>query len=272
MSSGEPVGRRRLRDPAVADAARRVAARACPNRRSRSAGAAAAPDAAAGRPRSYFQRGPSCSRPLVGPRREDRVDRLVGDRAALANGTPSASNSPSTWPAPTPKISAPVRERVDGRERLGRLERVAVRSDVHVGHQPRGLRVAPRGSRASATGSNHVRRHRLGRLARDRDVVARRDVEEARLRRTPLRPRPCRRPCRRARSHVASTRGSRATGSAAGCRTRRHRRERSKPVDTRATRPIGARCTRAGRTPRRRGRRRSSCSRRTARCGCAASC
>ena len=101
---GHTIGRRRLRDPAVAAARPRVAVRACPNRRSRSAGAAAAPDAGLGRRRRIPTR-TVVRRPLVEPRTDDRVASVTAPRSL--NGTPSASNSPSTWPAPTPKRSRP---------------------------------------------------------------------------------------------------------------------------------------------------------------------
>ena len=145
-------------------------------------------------------------------------------RPRSANGIPSAANSPSTCPAPTPRITRPPDRRVEGAERLGGLERVPVRGHEDVGHEPdvRGLarepaerrdRVVPRG------------RHRLGLLARDRDVVA---------------DRPRRRTRRRPRSRAAASSSataprraptacdvsSRAPAPAAGSRRRARRRGR----------------------------------------------
>ena len=109
---------------------------------------------------------------------------------------------------------AAARERVERRERLGGLQRVLVRGDEHVGHQARARASARRGSASVGDRVEPLRRHHLGGFARDRDVMAHRDVEEpgvvARLRDA----RPCRRRCRLAAPTASTTRtDSACTGS-----------------------------------------------------------
>ena len=188
--------------------ARRAAARACPIRRSRSAGAAAAPDAAAGRPRPPMRRRStrSCSAS------RDRVERLVGDRAPALERHAERVELAFHVTGADADDHAAVRERVERRERLRRLERMLVRGDEHVGHQPRARRV--RGEEAERRDRvEPLRRHHLRRLARDRDVMAHRDVEEpgvvARLRDAA----PCRRRCASCSHGIDTRTESACTGS-----------------------------------------------------------
>ena len=159
---------------------------------------------------AYFHRAPSCAAhsSASAPTIASIASSVIAPRSA--NGTPSASNSPSTWPAPTPTISAAARERVERRERLRGL-----RADAGTPRRTRwssarvrvvcAARYAERRDRVEP-----LRRHHLGGLARDRDVVAHRDVEEpgvvARLRDA--------RPCRRRVPSRAPTRIDTRTDSA----------------------------------------------------------
>ena len=208
---------------------------------------------------SKLQRVPVVLGPLVGPAR--RVIASIASSVSAprsVNGTPSASNSPSTWPAPTPTITRPLESASSVANAFAVCERVLVRGDEHVGHQPGARRV--RGEVAERRDRvEPLRRHHLGRFARDRDVMAHRDVEEpggvARLRDA----RPCRRRCR-ARAPTASTTrtDSACTGSwipyasTPSGTIETQDRHRISP----ARRRTAARCTRAGRTRRRRDRRR----------------
>ena len=199
-------------------------------------------------------------RPLVVQRADDRVERLVGDRAPLRERHAERVELAFDVAGADAEDQAPVRERVDASRTpwpspsgcryaatytlvISRV-RVRVRGEV----AERRDRVEP------------LRRHHLRRLARDRDVVAHRDVEEAGRVGTPARRAPCRRRFR-ARAPTASTRASTAPAPGAASRRRARRRERPRRSSVAmqlspATRPTGARCTRAGRTRRRRGRRR----------------
>ena len=219
---------------------------------------------------------PSCGAHSSVQRAEDRVDRLVGDRAPLRERDAERVELALHVAGADAEEQPPVRERVDRRERLRGLERMPVRGDVHVGHQPRALRVRgeerERRDRDRTTWSTSPRPARAGSR---RDGTRRRRGSPPR--RTPARRAPCRRRCR-----------SRAPTASHPCRERLDREldpvgehavgddrdglgHRRSPISP-ARRPTAARCTRAGRTRRRRGRRRSSCCRRTARCDCAASC
>ena len=150
----------------------------------------------------------------------------------------------------------PVRQEVERRERLGGGERRLVGGDEDVRHQPRarGVRreIGKRRDRIEP-----LRRHHLRGLARDGDVVADGDVQEpgvvARLRdadhvvdRSLSLPR--HRHAHRQRLHreLHAVRED-AVGND------RDRFHHPGPI-TRARRPTGDRCTRGGRTRRRRGR------------------
>ena len=135
MSSGMLSRGVALRDPAVADAARPAGARACPTRRSRSADAAAAPGAALADVADFHavRRGPLNSSPHAAT---IAVDRLVGDAPALGERHAERVELAFDVPGTDAEDHPAARERVERRERLRRLERVAVRGDVHVGHEP----------------------------------------------------------------------------------------------------------------------------------------
>ena len=144
---------------------------------------------------AYFQRAPSCGAHSSSHEREDRVDRLVGDRAALRERNAERVELAFHVTGADAEQQATARQRVDRRERLRGLERMPVRRDVHVGHQARALACARRGTRASrpdrTTWSTSSRPARAGWR---RDGTRRR--RGSRRRRTPARRAPCRRRCR----------------------------------------------------------------------------
>ena len=260
MSSGSCSARRALRDPAVAacrDPAQRGLARSAdPDRRARLLHRA--------RPLPDVLEAPARAgvlRPLVGERDGDRVDRLVGDRAALGERHAERVELAFDVAGADADDRAAARERVERRERLGGLQRVLVRGDEHVRHHARARRAAPRGTERRRSGrttaSTSSRRVRAGSR---RDGTPRR--RGTRRRRTP----------RATRDHVVDASTARAptstdvrTDSACTGSCIPYASTPSGTIETEsvmrqslipARRRTAARCTRAGRTRRRRGRRR----------------
>ena len=130
---------------------------------------------------------PVVRRPFVGPRREDRVDRLVGDRAAARERHAERVEFALDVAGADAEDQASVRERVDRGERLGGLRAACWYAATYtfVISRVRCVRAARYAS--VATGSNHVRRHRLrpARAGWRRDGTRRR--RGSRRRRTPSR-------------------------------------------------------------------------------------
>ena len=175
-----------------------------------------------------LQRGPGVLGPLVGAAPRDRVDRFVGDRTALGERDAERVELAFDVTGADADDRAAVRERVERRERLRGLQRVLVRRDVHVRHHAGAAR-ACRDERERRDRVEPLRRHHLRRLARDRDVMAHRDVQEAGGRRRLPRRRPCRRRSNRLALPLHGRPHARAPGPAAAARTRARRRGRWKP-------------------------------------------
>jgi len=164
------VERRRLRDPPVAEVRdppeRGLARTADPDRRVR----------LLHRTRAL----PDIPDPLGGQRVLDRGERVVGDLAASLERHAERVELAFDVTGTDADDRAAVREAVERRELLGRDQRMLVAGDEHVGHQTRARRVrgevAERRDRVVP-----LRRHHFGGFARDRDVMAHRDVKEPRV-------------------------------------------------------------------------------------------
>jgi hypothetical protein len=118
-------------------------------------------------------------RPLVEERLRHHVDRLVEAAPAAVERDAQGLELALEVAGPDPEDGAPARERVEGEERLGGGERVAVPGNVDVGEEPDALGHAGQ----EAEGRDSVPpdgRHRRRLRARHADVVADGDVEEAR--------------------------------------------------------------------------------------------
>ena len=224
ICAGQLVAERALRQPAVAARGGAPQRRRACCRRPRSAAAAAAPAAGGARRRAPCQTRPVVLRVLVAERRRDDVDapRRAACRAARSRRRASA-NSPSRWPAPTPRMTRPPESASSVANAFAVCERMAVGRDPDVRQQPHRARWRRRASRASRRRRTSGR-HGRGVRARDADVVAHGDVEEAgavarlgdaqQLRRARRRPPTARRrPCSAPRPAAACPTASRPGGT-----------------------------------------------------------
>ena len=111
----------------------------------------------------------------------DAVDGLVGEAAALGEGDAEDVELGLDVAGADAEDDPAARELVEGGERLGRHQRVAVGGDVDVAQQPGAASVMPASQPSVATVSYQTVLMRLGPVGGDGDVVAHGDVDEAGL-------------------------------------------------------------------------------------------
>ena len=116
---------------------------------------------------------------LVGPGVADAVDGLVGEAAAVGERDAEDVELGLDVAGADAEDDAAAGELVEGGERLGRGERVAVGGDVDVAESSRVRVVMPASQPRVATVSYQAVAHRLGPVGGDGDVVADGDVVEA---------------------------------------------------------------------------------------------
>ena len=176
-AGGHAALRRALRQPAVAALGGpphgRLRRAAHPDRHGRPARAADA-----GPTSSNCQRSPWCDANSSVSAARTASMASSSSRPRSAKGTSSASNSPSTWPVPTPRIARPPDSWSSVAHALATASGCRYGQHVHVAEQSHPLgdrrQVRERGDRVPPRGA-----HRLGLGGGDGDVVAHGDVVEA---------------------------------------------------------------------------------------------